>query len=197
MRLPARPWRITLVGGLAAALVLVAGVAVALVNQQQGNVTKLYVTSAPDFITNSVQWTPVNGLLIIGTWHPGDLIVAHLDAETTCKLEPGRPPIGPSIPVPGAPDGCRIFIGLTGPDPEAPNIELEPTGASTYFMDSTNGPPGQWISQAHGLTRYIIVPDTDAVVPFVWVEASVTSPNVKFRLHMAVLTVEIVTPTVT
>jgi hypothetical protein len=197
MRLPTRHWRITLVGALAVALVFVSGIAVAVVNQQQGNVTKLYVTSNSDFITTSVQWTPVNELLIIGTWHPGDLIVAHLDAETTCQLEPGRPPIGPSIPVPGAPDGCRIFIGLTGPDPEAANIELQPTGAGTYFMDSTAAPPGQWISQAHGLTRYIAVPETDPVLPFVWVEASVTSPNVKFRLHMAVFTVEIVTPTIT
>src|SRR5262245_31351895 len=92
MRLPARRWRLALAGVLAAALVFVAGVAVALGNQQQGNVTKLYVTSAPDFTTKSVQWTPVAGLLIIGTWHPGDLIVAHLDAETTCKSIPGPPP---------------------------------------------------------------------------------------------------------
>jgi hypothetical protein len=196
MRIPARAWRISLVGALAVALAFVSGIAVAAVNQQQGNVTKLYVTSSQDFITSSTQWTPVDGLQLLGTWHPGDLIVAHVDAETTCELLPGHPQIGPVIPIPGAPDGCRIFIGLTGPDPEADNIELQPTGATTFYMDSTAAPPGQWIAQAHGVTRYLEVPDSSVPLTTVWVEVSVTSSNVKFHLHMAVLTVQIVTPTV-
>lgn len=55
---------------MAAAILAIAGYAHAAGAQQQGNVQKLYVTSAPDFLTASVAWTPVAGLLISGTWHP-------------------------------------------------------------------------------------------------------------------------------
>jgi hypothetical protein len=185
LRSSSRHWRIILAGAVAAAIVGVAGYAHAVGAQQQGNAQKLYVTSAPDFLTTSVAWTPVAGLLISGTWAPGDLIVARLDAQTTCNSPTG------------AQGACRIFIGLTGLDQGAPNIELQPTGAGTFAMDSTLVPASEWDSQSHALTRYITVPRVSPGVPYVWVEAAVSNPDVLFFLHMAVLTVEVVKPTAT
>jgi hypothetical protein len=57
---------------VATAVVLLAGYAYAVGSQQQGNVQKLYVTSAPDFFTGSTAWTPVPGLLISGTGSLGN-----------------------------------------------------------------------------------------------------------------------------
>src|SRR6478736_5658155 len=126
-------WRVVVAASVTVALVFVAGYAEALGTQQQGSVQKLYVTSAPNFITGSTAWTPVPGLLISGTWKPGQLLVAHLDADTACNT------LG------GTPGACRIFIGLTGPDPSAPNIEMQPLGAGTFAMDSTIViPPTEW-----------------------------------------------------
>ena len=182
-------WRAMVAASFAAALVLVAGYAYAVGSQQQGNVQKLYVTSAPDFFTGSTAWTPVPGLLISGTWTPGQLLVAHLDGDTACNALDG---------VPGA---CRIFIGLTGPDPGAPNIEMQPLGAGSFAMDSTLvNPPTEWDTQSHAMTRYITVPPTDpaggASTPFVWVEAEVSNASIAFTLQMPVLTVTVVSPTV-
>jgi hypothetical protein len=185
MRLLIHPWRVAVVGVVAAALVFVGGYAAALGLQQQGNTQKLYVTTAPDFITSSTAWQPVGGLMISGTWHPGDLLVAHLDSQTTCNA------------LSGDPGACRIFIGLTGPDEGAPNIEMQPLGAGTFSMDSTMVPANEWDAQSHALTRFITVPRTDPSVPFVWVEAEVSNPGILFELHMPVLTVEIVKPTAT
>jgi len=183
-------WRITVAASVATALVFVAGYAAAIGSQQQGTVQKLYVTSAPNFFTASTAWTPVPGLLISGTWKPGQLLVAHLDGDTACNALGG---------VPGA---CRIFIGLTGPDPGAPNIEMQPLGAGTFAMDSTLvNPPTEWDTQSHAMTRYITVPPTDpaagAPTPFVWVEAAVSNPSIGFTLQMPVLTVTVVNPTAT
>jgi hypothetical protein len=183
-------WRIMFAASVAAALVFVAGYAGAVGSQQQGNVQKLYVTSAPNFFTASTAWTPVPGLLISGTWKPGQLLVAHLDGDTACNA------LG------GAPGACRIFIGLTGPDPGAPNIEMQPLGAGTFAMDSTLvNPPTEWDTQSHAMTRYITVPPTDpasgASTPFVWVEAEVSNPSIGFTLQMPVLTVTVVSPTAT
>lgn len=111
--------------------------------------------------------------------------MARLDARTTCNSPTG---------VQGA---CRIYIGLTGPGPGAPNIELQPTGAGTFAMDSTRVPASEWDSQSHALTRYIAVPRVSPGVPYVWVEAAVSNPDVLFFLQMAVLTVEVVKPTAT
>jgi hypothetical protein len=94
----------------------------------------------------------------------------------------------------------RVFIGLTGPDPGAPNIEMQPLGAGTFAMDSTLiNPPAEWDTQSHAMTRYITVPPTDpasgASTPFVWVEAEVSNPSIGFTLQMPVLTVTVVNPT--
>ena len=183
-------WRITVAASVATALVFVAGYAAAVGPQQQGAVQKLYVTSAPNFFTASTAWTPVPGLVISGTWKPGQLLVAHLDGDTACNA------LG------GALGACRIFIGLTGPDPGAPNIEMQPLGAGTFAMDSTLvNPPTEWDTQSHAMTRYITVPPTDpaagAPTPLVWVEAAVSNPSIGFTLQMPVLTVTVVNPTAT
>jgi hypothetical protein len=193
MRIPWKPrisWKGALAAAVAVAVVFTAGYAEALGNQQQGTVTKLYVTSAPNYVTSSTAWIPVPGLLISGTWKPGQLLVAHLDGDTACVSESG------------ALGACRVFIGLTGPDAGAPNIEMQPLGAGQFAMDSTLvNPATEWVTQSHALTRYLTVPPSDPAsgtsTPFVWVEVEVSNPGIAFTLQMPVLTVTVVNPTVT
>lgn len=188
--------RITLIAALTVTIVTVfaVGYASALGTQQQGVPQKTYVAANPTFTISGVlgsNWMPVPQLQVIGTWHPGDLLIAHVDAGTTCVTTGGV-----------ASGQCRIRIGLTGPDPEAPNIEFQPTGADTFAMDTATGPTEA--GQAHGVTRYLTVPSEAAQpgapavpTPIVWVEVKVSDPTIRFTLDLAVLTVEVVKPTVT
>jgi hypothetical protein len=183
------PFRVVAVVAAAVALVVVfgAGFAVAVGTQQQGTPAKLYVQSTTDFASNpalfGTDWQAVDGLVMFGTWHPGDLLVAHFDAQSLCTTD-------------GAPGICRVRIGLTGLDASGGNLEFQPLGAETFAFDSATGGPSDADAESHAVTRYLQVPRTgDGDV--VWVEISVSDKNMHFQLHLAVLTIEVVTPTVT
>jgi hypothetical protein len=187
MRIPAR---VAAVVAATVALVLVFGVgyAVAIGNQRQGMTTKLYVASTTDFTTNvalyGTDWQPVDGLTLLGTWQPGDLLVARFDAQTLCTTE-------------GAAGICRVRIGLTGLDAGDPNLEFLPIGADTFALDSATGGPADADAESHAITRYLQVPRTGSGLGMVWAEVSVSDKALRCQLHLAVLTVQIVTPTST
>lgn len=186
MRLPSR---ITVVLAATVALVVMFGVgyAVAIGNQQQGTPTKFYLASTKDFSANVVlygtDWQPVDGLQLIGTWRPGDILVARFDAQTLCTTE-------------GASGICRVRIGLTGMDPGSANLEFEPVGAETFAMDTALGGPGDTDAESHAVTRYLQVPRLGSDLSIVWAEISVSDKALRFQVHLAVLTVEVLSPAV-
>lgn len=192
MRIPSRGWRVAIAGAAALILVLVGTGAYALGTRRQGIPKKLYVVSTQDFSTSL--WSPVeiSDLLVTGTWGAGDLLVARLDAQTTCTSSTGDPAAGGS---------CRIAIMLTGPDEDSPSIEFEPKNDAASAMDSVTVPATTSAGQEHALTRHIEVPRVAGArpvsLPLVMVTAWVSDPGITFTLHQAVITVEVVQPTAT
>ena len=98
MHIPSRGWRVAIAGAAALALVLVGTGAYALGTRRQGVPQKLYVVSTQDFSTSLPSPVMINDLLVIGTWVPGDLLVARLDAQTTCITSASSGPNTLSIP---------------------------------------------------------------------------------------------------
>jgi hypothetical protein len=190
MRIPSRGWRVAIAGVAALALVLVGTGAYALGTRRQGVPQKLYVVSTQDFSTNLPSPVEISDLLVTGTWKAGDLLVARLDAQTTCTSSAGNTVAGGS---------CRVAIDLTGPDEDSPSFEFDPQNDATSAMDSVTTPATTSAGQEHALTRHILVPrvvGAKAVsLPLVMVTAWVSDPGITFTLHQLVITVEVVQPT--
>jgi hypothetical protein len=180
-RWPVRWWSVLIACAVTLAGVFVAGYAAADANQKQGTPRRIYVSTGSNSWAQGTSWWSIAHPQVLGSWSAGDLLIATLSAESLCRAK-----------VAGAYGWCNVRIRLIGLDAGSGNWAFGPDQGNGFAFDTADTTNHRY--QSHAMTRYLTVPNHPLAAPLVYVEISVTSPDIEFRLDDIVLTVEVLAP---